>query len=132
MNDFEVIQTHYGAKQGTLKSYVLGYVLSLALTLIPYFLVVRDVSTRGILIATIFGFALAQLVVQLVFFLHLRAESRPRWNLLVLVFTIFIVGVVVIGSLWIMHNLNSNMMMTQQEMDALMESMKLENQSGGF
>ncbi len=132
MNDFEVLQTNYGARQGTLRSYVWGYVLSLAFTLIPYFLVVKSIAARDVLLVTVLGFALAQLVVQLIFFLHLRSESRPRWNLLVFSFTVFIVGVVVVGSLWIMNNLNNNMMMTQEEMNTIMESMKFENQAGGF
>ena len=132
MNDFEVIQTRYGARQGTLKSYVLGYVLSLALTFTPYFLVTERVFTSTLLIVSILVFALVQLGVQLFFFLHLKSESRPRWNSLILALTAFIVVVVVVGSLWIMDNLNNNMMMTPEEMGTLMESMEFENQAGGF
>jgi len=46
--------------------------------------------------------------VQMVFFLHIGRGSR--WKLLTFIFTIIVVGIVVIGSIWIMHNLNYNMM----------------------
>ncbi|MBI5798725.1 MAG: cytochrome C oxidase subunit IV family protein, partial [Candidatus Yonathbacteria bacterium] len=55
------------------------------------------------------GFALAQLLIQVVFFLHLHKKSKPHWNLIVFIFTFFIVAVLVVGSLWVMYNLNYNM-----------------------
>ena len=54
------------------------------------------------------AYALAQLIVQIFFFLHLTAK---RWNLIIFLFTIFVVTIVVGGSLWIMYNLNNNTML---------------------
>ena len=54
--------------------------------------------------------AVMQLLIQLIFFLHLNSESKPRWNLTVFLFIILIVGILVIGTLWIMYNLDYNMM----------------------
>jgi cytochrome o ubiquinol oxidase operon protein cyoD len=54
--------------------------------------------------------AIAQLLVQLFCFLHLGQESKPRWNLVALVFALFIVVVLVGGTLWIMHNLGHGQM----------------------
>jgi cytochrome o ubiquinol oxidase operon protein cyoD len=62
------------------------------------------------LVAVIVGLAIIQLFVQLFFFLHLGEESKPRWNLMVLLFAAMVVIIVVFGSLWIMNNLNYNMM----------------------
>ncbi len=52
--------------------------------------------------------AVTQLLVQLLFFLHLGRESKPRWNLIVLAFAVMVVVIVVFGSLWIMKNLQYN------------------------
>lgn len=100
---------------GTLLSYISGFVLSVMLTLTVYFLVTNHVASghatysHGIMILAILGLAFVQLVVQLVFFLHLGAESKPRWNLAVFMFMLVILVVIVGGSLWIMNNLNYNM-----------------------
>ena len=45
-----------------------------------------------------------------VYFLHMNTSSEERWNLVALLFTAMIIGIVVVGSLWIMYNLNINMM----------------------
>jgi cytochrome o ubiquinol oxidase subunit IV len=97
---------------GSIGSYIAGFLLSLLLTLTAYLLVWRHVSTshsaigHGVLIPMVVGLALTQLLVQLVFFLHLDTESKPRWNLTVLLFAATVVIIVVFGSLWIMNNLN--------------------------
>lgn len=101
---------HSGSEHGTTPSYVIGFLISLAFTIIPYYLVVQKSVTGNTLLATILGFAVLQLLIQLLFFLHLGREPRPRWNLLFFISTISIVMVVIIGSLWIMHHLNYNMM----------------------
>ncbi len=104
------IELNQDASQGTLASYTAGFILSLALTLIPYLIVQRhlhhEVFSRTLVVIAIMVFAIAQLVVQLVLFLHLDKGSQRRWNLLVLSFAAMVVIIVVFGSLWIMHNLN--------------------------
>ncbi|WP_116439340.1 cytochrome o ubiquinol oxidase subunit IV, partial [Klebsiella pneumoniae] len=56
------------------------------------------------------GMAVIQVIVHLVYFLHMNTSSEERWNLVALLFTAMIIGIVVVGSLWIMYNLNINMM----------------------
>jgi cytochrome o ubiquinol oxidase operon protein cyoD len=56
------------------------------------------------------GLGAIQMVVHLVFFLHMNAASSRSWNMAALVFTLIILGIVVVGSLWVMHNMNVNMM----------------------
>ena len=94
------------SSRGNLRTYVIGFALSIVLTLIAYALVVNEVWSSNVLIAVIIGLAIVQLFVQLVFFLHLGRESKPRWNLIVLTFAVIVVVIVVLGSLWIMQNLN--------------------------
>ena len=93
----------------TLKSYAVGFVLSVILTLVPYFLVVNHLLSSTVLLATILGFAVIQLIVQLLFFLHIAKESKPRWNLIVLLSFVSIILIIVVGSLWIMYHLNYSM-----------------------
>src|SRR5687767_10120679 len=100
------------AKHGSFLSYFTGFVLSLLFTAIPYYLVVEKELDGNILLATIVGFAALQLVIQVVFFLHLGRERKPRWNLFFLVSTIGIVLLVVLSSIWIMSHLHYNMSRT--------------------
>lgn len=101
---------------GSLKTYALGYGLSLVLTIAAFFLVQthRDVGigflSPSILIALLMVFAIEQLIVQMVCFLHLDQEPRPRSRLMAAVLASFFVIAVVAGSLWIMGHLNNNMM----------------------
>lgn len=97
-------------EHGTFKSYFVGFILSIALTLGAYFLVVQHSFSRHALIWTLVGFGIAQALVQLLFFLHLGSESKPRWNLLVFLFMTLVLVIVVGGTIWIMLDLNNRMM----------------------
>lgn len=100
--------------------YVGGFVSALILTFVAYWLVTSKVIEGGWLIALLMGLAVVQFIVQLVFFLHVGSETRPRWNLTALIFMLIILVVIVAGSLWIMNNLNYNMMMTPEQMEDYM------------
>lgn len=93
-----------------LLSYIIGFVFSIVLTFLAYILVVNHVLNGGLLVAVIVALAIIQLFVQLFFFLHLGKESKPRWNLLMFSFALSVVVIIVFGSLWIMNNLDYNMM----------------------
>lgn len=99
----------------SLVTYVSGFILSMVLTLATYLTVVRHLMNGRQLVAFIISLALIQFLVQLFFFMHLGKETKPRWKLLVLVFMILVVSVLVLGSIWIMYNLNYNM--TPQQMN---------------
>lgn len=101
---------HDIAGHGTMKGYMIGFVLSLILTVIPFVMVMTDMlSTRGLIISVVL-FALVQLVVHFIYFLHMHKHSEDVWNLIAFAFTLLIIVIVVGGSLWIMYNLNINMM----------------------
>jgi cytochrome o ubiquinol oxidase operon protein cyoD len=104
------IAARHNTSHGSLKSYTFGFILSIILTLIPFYLVVNEVINGWALVFSLFGFAIAQLLVQLQFFIHLGEQSKPRWNLIMFLCMALILMIVVFGSLWIMNNLNYHMM----------------------
>jgi len=87
---------------GSLKSYVIGFVLSLILTAIPLIIVLNDVLEGTAAKVVLLGAAILQFVVQLVYFMHLKEEGKPRWNFMVLILGLIIVLTIVAGSIWIM------------------------------
>ncbi len=99
----------------TIKSYTIGFGLSLLLTFLAFGLTILHVNSghyfihHSLIIPVILVLAMLQLVVQLVFFLHVLHEDKPRWNLLFFIGTFSLVLLVVISSLWIMAHLNYNM-----------------------
>lgn len=99
----------------TFKSYITGFILSAALTLLAYFAVVNNALNALLLISVL---AIAQLFVQMIFFLHLNKGSDRGWNLAVFASTVSIILILVAGSLWIMNHLNYNM--TGAQMDNYM------------
>lgn len=119
------VVSHHSSEHGTFRSYLTGYSLSIALTLAAYLLVVHKRFTNFVVISAIVALALVQFLIQLVFFLHLGRETKPRWKLFVLIFMIIVVSILVFGSLWIMNNLNYRM--TPEQINTYMN-----NQGGGF
>ena len=104
-----VVVAEHASGHGSFYSYVSGYILSIALTLFAYLLVKPHTVARRELIFVVASTAIMQLIVQLVFFMHLSQESRPRWRLWVFLFMVIVVAIIVFGSIWIMHNLNYHM-----------------------
>lgn len=95
---------------GTLKSYVIGFVLSLGLTILSFSLVWSQLIAGSFLAYTIIGLAIVQAAIQLLFFLHVGQEAKPKWETLIFYFMVLVLVIVVIGSLWIMFDLNERVM----------------------
>src|SRR5690606_41851914 len=94
-----------------LRAYVTGFILSVILAAIPFWLVMGEVIPHsGTTALVMLGFAVVQIVVQMVYFLHVNARSEGGWNMLALMFTVVLVVIVLAGSLWVMHHMNANMM----------------------
>lgn len=100
----------YGAKIKTLKSYLIGLGLSLLFTFIAFAFVGEHLLSKEALYILITGLAVLQLLAQVIFFLRLNTSPEGQWNTMPFIFTLIVVGVLVGGSLWIMYNLNVNMM----------------------
>lgn len=100
-----------GASTGSLKSYTIGFVLSVILTIFAFALVMKGAALQHWAVVTgIFAAAVVQILVHLHYFLHLDRSSEMRWNVLALIFTVFIMVLFVGGTLWIMWDLNMRMM----------------------
>lgn len=109
INDFKIIDERYEAGNRAMRSYVTGFALSILFTLLPYMAAVTKMFGNKSTVIAIIGFGVLQLFVQVVFFLHLHKRSKPHWNIIVFIFAILIVAILVVGSLWVMYNLNYNM-----------------------
>jgi cytochrome o ubiquinol oxidase operon protein cyoD len=95
----------------TRKDYVVGFLLAAALTALPFWLVMAHPLHSPVQTATaVVVFAAAQVVVQMVYFLHMNSRSQGGWTMLALLFTVLMVGIVLAGSLWVMYHLDVNMM----------------------
>jgi cytochrome o ubiquinol oxidase subunit IV len=99
-----------GEDHGHVRSYVTGFVLSVALTAVPFGLVMSGAVAAGTVVPVCIGFAAVQMVIHLVYFLHMNRASSRSWNMAALVFTVIVVAILVVGSLWIMYHLDTNMM----------------------
>jgi cytochrome o ubiquinol oxidase operon protein cyoD len=106
-----------GAAHGSLKGYLTGFGLSVILTAIPFWLVMTGaIDNKQATAIIIMALAAVQIVVHMVFFLHMNATSEGGWSILALIFTLVILGIVLTGSLWVMYHLNANMMPSMQDM----------------
>lgn len=90
------------------QKYTTGFILSVILTLVPFWIVMQDLAEGWTLVLLLMMFAVAQLFIQLVYFLHLGDEQKPKWQQTSFVFAMFFVVVLVIGSIWIMYELDYN------------------------
>ena len=95
---------------GSLKSYTVGFVLSIVLTLISFWIVLGGAVAHDSIELWLALFAVIQLLVQLGFFLHLGANPEQRQNTAIFMFTALVLCIAVGGSLWVMHNANVLMM----------------------
>lgn len=112
---------HDGTEEhGSLKSYMIGFVLSVILTAIPFWLVMSGViADRQVTAIVIMIFAVVQIVVHMVYFLHMNAKSEGGWTMMALIFTIILVVIALTGSLWVMYHLNANMMPSHEMLKQL-------------
>ena len=96
---------------GSPRGYFIGFALSVVLTAIPFWLVMTGVLTNTTATALIiFGLAIVQIMVHVIFFLHLDTRSEGGWTLIAFAFTAVIVAITIAGSIWIMYHLDANMM----------------------
>lgn len=99
---------------GTFLSYCIGFIASIALTLLAFYLVTSQVLSGTALMLALAGLAVIQLVVQLVFFLHLSLKPRSRSSFYVFLFMLLTAVIIAFGSVWIMNNLDYETRSTQE------------------
>ncbi|MGP4123327.1 MAG: cytochrome o ubiquinol oxidase subunit IV [Sodalis sp. (in: enterobacteria)] len=101
---------HTSTSHGSHKSYLIGFILSIILTVIPFGIVMQGSATETTLIAVLVICAVVQIILHLVYFLHLNTSSEQQWSLIAFIFTMMIIAILVVGSLWIIWHLNYNLM----------------------
>jgi len=100
-----------GAPHGSLKDYAIGFILSVILTVIPFWLVMGKVfDSSSVTAFVILGFAAVQVIVHMVYFLHMNGKIEGGWSLLATMFTLVLLVIVLAGSIWVMYHMNVNMM----------------------
>jgi cytochrome o ubiquinol oxidase operon protein cyoD len=97
--------------------YLVGLALAAGLTITSFFVAGTDLVWAPSIPVALIVLAIAQMGVHLVFFLHITTGPDNTNNVMALAFGVLIVILVIGGSLWIMANLNHNMM----PMDRIMQ-----------
>jgi cytochrome o ubiquinol oxidase operon protein cyoD len=100
--DKDNAQSH-GSHGGSLKSYTIGFILSIVLTIIPLVVVMNHLMGKQGTTVLILVVAVLQFAVQLIFFMHIKDEEKPRYNLMALLLGLFLLLTIVAGSVWIMN-----------------------------
>jgi cytochrome o ubiquinol oxidase operon protein cyoD len=102
---------HDSHAHGSLSTYLLGFVLSVVLTAVPFWLVMSGaLGSKPVTALVIMAFAAVQIVVHMIYFLHMNTKSENGWSMMAMIFTIVMVVIGLSGSLWVMNHLNGNMM----------------------
>ena len=94
----------------SLRDYGIGFALSVILTAIPFWLVMGRPLTDQATALLIMAFAAVQMVVHMIFFLHMNRRAEGGWSIMALLFTVVIVAIALAGSLWVMYHMKANMM----------------------
>lgn len=108
--------THHDDHDGghgeiTLRGYMTGFILAVILTIIPFWLVMGNVlENSGVTALVILAIGAVQMLVHIVYFLHMSPSAEGGWNLLALIFTVIVIVIALVGSIWVMFNLQTNMM----------------------
>lgn len=115
MSHGHAVSHEHDESHGSLKSYIIGFALSVVLTLLSFGAVMSGQLPRNVALVAIVVLCVAQLLVQLSFFLHLGMSPKQRENMLAFAITLMFLTIIVVGSLWVLHNMNANMMHAMPE-----------------
>lgn len=100
-----------GHDHGSHASYAKGFILSVILTAIPFAIVMMGGFASPVVTAlTVVAFAIVQIVVHMVYFLHMTSRAEEGWSMLAMIFTVVVVVIMLSGSIWVMYHLTTNMM----------------------
>ena len=113
-----------GHGHGSARGYVIGFILSAVLTAIPFWLVMTGAlpfQATGLIIVAL---AAVQMVVHVIFFLHMNSKSEGGWVMLAVIFTLIIVVISLVGTLWVMYHLDTNMMPGPHDMEEMLRNLQ--------
>lgn len=109
-------ETH--SAHGSYKSYITGFVLSVILTVVPFWIVLGDVQINlAWALTIIFGLGAVQIMVHVYYFLHVTVQAEEGWQAMSLLFTGVLLVIVLVGSIWVMTHLHENMMPAHDQIE---------------
>jgi cytochrome o ubiquinol oxidase subunit IV len=113
VHDGHTHELHDEHPDSTFKGYMTGFVLAVVLTAIPFYVVMGKLfSSSLVTAAVILAIGVVQIVVHMIYFLHMDGKAEGGWSMLALMFTLVLVVITLSGSMWVMYHLNHNMMPT--------------------
>ncbi len=96
---------------GTKQSYMTGFILSVILTAIPFIVVMSGGFASARFTAfLVLAFAVVQIIVHMIYFLHMNLKSESGWIMTAVIFTVIVLVIAIIGTIWVMYNMDINMM----------------------
>ncbi len=117
MNDDLGLQTVQKEWHGSLKSYIIGFFLCLFLTGFSFLIVILHLFSGSTLFYTLIGLGILQAIIQMLFFLHVGQEDKPKWETISFSFMVMCLLILVIGSLWVLNDLDERMMPEMERSD---------------
>jgi len=70
----------------------------------------KVIDDKTVLSVILLGIGAVQVVVHMVYFLHMSPKAEGGWSLMAMLFTLVLVFITMAGSMWVMFHLHSNMM----------------------
>ena len=104
------VSTTQHQDHGSAKQYVIGFIISIVLTVIPFFMVMNGGFGKALTVSVLVITMIAQVWVQLVWFLHMKREDSQRWQVMSFWYTFLTIAILFIGSVWILYELHTLMM----------------------
>lgn len=102
----------------SMKSYLVGFGLSVVLTVIPFALVMGNMlSSEGATLAVIFILGAGQMLVHIHYFLHVTLKAEAGWQMMSMLFAIMLLSIIMIGTIWVMTHLKENMMPAHDQIE---------------
>lgn len=115
-------QSSHGSSHGTMKSYMIGFGLSVILTVIPFALVMGDMlSSTTWTVAIIFALGGVQMLVHLYYFLHVSLGAEQGWQAMSMIFAVILLVIIMVGSVWVMTHLEENMMPAHDQIERVLD-----------
>lgn len=112
------MSTDHQEAQGSYRSYFVGFLLSVVLTAVPFWVVMGEVQISvPWALVVIFGLGAVQIMVHVFFFLHVTLQAEEGWQAMSLVFTAILLVIILAGSIWVMFHLHENMMPAHEQIE---------------
>jgi cytochrome o ubiquinol oxidase operon protein cyoD len=94
----------------TVRGYLIGFVLAVVLTVASFWAATSGAFRGESAIVALAVLAAVQVIVHVVFFLHVNASKGQRWHAMSFAYTILMSFILIVGTVWVMHNVHMLMM----------------------